>query len=104
MKRALARFFFAAGRAYIHARRVLDGVSLEFAHTAPSMLRVMAATFAAAVLYPLYRCEPRAKPWLHPNDMHASWPLAALFAGPGWHGGAALSVACCLEFATCCLR
>ena len=36
MKRALARFFFAAGRAYIHARRVLDGVSLEFrAHRAP---------------------------------------------------------------------
>ena len=56
VKRALSRFFFAVGTAYVRARRVLDGVALEFAHTAPSMARVMAATFTAAVLYPLYRC------------------------------------------------
>ncbi|CAL8470153.1 g9695 [Coccomyxa elongata] len=55
VKRTLARLFFAIGTAYIRARRILDGVALEYARTAPSMFRVMLATFTAAVLYPLYR-------------------------------------------------
>ncbi len=55
VKRTIARLFFAIGAAYIRARRILDGVSLEYARTAPSMFRVMLATFTAAVLYPLYR-------------------------------------------------
>jgi hypothetical protein len=55
VRRTIARLFFAAGTAYIKARRILDGVALEFAHTAPSMLKAMLATFTAAVLYPLYR-------------------------------------------------
>lgn len=55
VKRTLARLFFAIGTAYISARRILDGVALEYARTAPSMFRVMLATFTAAVLYPLYR-------------------------------------------------
>ena len=58
-KRALARLFFAVGTAYIRARRVLDGVALRYAHTPPSWARVIAATLAAAVLYPLYRWAPR---------------------------------------------
>jgi hypothetical protein len=55
VKRTIARLFFAIGAAYIRARRILDGVALEYARTAPSMFRVMLATFSAAVLYPLYR-------------------------------------------------
>lgn len=58
VKRTLARMFFAVGTAYINARRILDGVALDYAHTAPSMLKAMLATFTAAVLYPLYRCLP----------------------------------------------
>lgn len=55
VKKVLARFFFAAGTAYIHARRIVDGVSLQYAHRAPSMPRAMLAALTAAVLYPIYR-------------------------------------------------
>ena len=55
LKRLLARFFFAAGTAYIHARRIVEGVALQYAHRAPSMPRVMLAALTAAVLYPVYR-------------------------------------------------
>ena len=55
LKRLLARFFFAAGTAYIHARRMVEGVALQYAHRAPSMPRVMLAALTAAVLYPIYR-------------------------------------------------
>lgn len=55
VKRTVVRLFFAVGTAYIRARRILDGVALEYARTAPSMFRVMLATLTAAILYPLYR-------------------------------------------------
>lgn len=55
LKRLLARFFFAAGTAYVHARRIVEGVALQYAHRAPSMPRVMLAALTAAVLYPIYR-------------------------------------------------
>ena len=55
VKRALARLFFAAGTAYVRARRIVEGVALQYAHRAPSMPRVMLAAFVAAVLYPIYR-------------------------------------------------
>ncbi len=55
VKRALARLFFAAGAAYVRARRVVEGVALQYAHRAPSMPRVMLAAFVTAILYPVYR-------------------------------------------------
>ena len=54
-KRLLASVFFAAGTAYIRARRIVEGVALQYAHRAPSMPRAMLATLTAAVLYPIYR-------------------------------------------------
>ena len=54
-KRLLASVFFAAGTAYIRARRIVEGVALQYAHRAPSMPRAMLAALTAAVLYPIYR-------------------------------------------------
>ncbi len=54
-KRLLASVFFAAGTAYIRARRIVEGVALQYAHRAPSMPRAMLAALTAAILYPIYR-------------------------------------------------
>lgn len=60
--RLLAGLFFAAGTAYIRARRIVEGVALQYAHRAPSMPRAMLAALTAAILYPIYRW---ATPSLH---------------------------------------
>ena len=54
-KRLLAGIFFAAGTAYIRARRIVEGVALQYTHRAPSMPRAMLAALTAAVLCPIYR-------------------------------------------------
>ena len=59
-KRLLASVFFAAGTAYIRARRIVEGVALQYAHRAPSMPRAMLAALTAAVLYPIYRWAARS--------------------------------------------
>ncbi len=81
VKRTLARLSFAIGTAYIRARRILDGVALEYARTAPSMFRVMLATFTAAVLYPLYRSVLRGH-CLVPSWQHKVALLSILVSIP----------------------
>ena len=82
-KRLLASVFFAAGTAYIRARRIVEGVALQCAHRAPSMPRAMLAALTAAVLYPIYRwptyalhglscCSP--VPHLLVASLLATWP------------------------------
>ena len=51
-RRLLAQLFFAAGTAYIRARRIVEGVALQYAHRAPSMPRAMLAALTAACCTP----------------------------------------------------
>ncbi|KAK9808885.1 hypothetical protein WJX72_005702 [[Myrmecia] bisecta] len=55
VKRAIAATLFAASTAFIRARRVLQGVALQFALQGRPLWAYVAAALTAAVLYPIHR-------------------------------------------------
>jgi hypothetical protein len=62
VKKALATFFLSASTAYIRAKRIIDGIALQYAVQPRPALALAWAMLTAAFLYPLHRCA-RAGGW-----------------------------------------
>ena len=57
-KRAVAGVLLSASLAHVRARRVADGLDLQYARRAPPAAAVMWAVLVAAASFPLHRCGP----------------------------------------------
>ena len=55
-KRAVAGVLLSASLAHVRARRMADGLDLQYARQAPPAAAVMWAVLVAAASYPLHRC------------------------------------------------
>jgi hypothetical protein len=58
VKRAIAGFFFAVSQKYIRAKRVVDGVALEFARTSRPLGALLLAIITCLVLQPFHLYVP----------------------------------------------
>lgn len=56
LKLALARTFFRVSTAYVQARRVAEGLALQYAQKPRPALAVVSAAVVSAVLAPLHWC------------------------------------------------
>lgn len=54
MKQAIAHFFFAISRKYIRAKRVVDGVALEYACESRPFAALLLSMLTCAVLHPVH--------------------------------------------------
>lgn len=55
IKKALANSFLAASTAYVHAKRIVDGVALQYARTPRPFFALVMAVLTSTVLYPVHR-------------------------------------------------
>lgn len=55
VKQALAALFLAASGAFVRARRIIDGVALQYARKPRPLLALVWACLVAAVMYPIHR-------------------------------------------------
>jgi formate hydrogenlyase subunit 3/multisubunit Na+/H+ antiporter MnhD subunit len=60
VKKALATFFLSVSTAYIRAKRITDGIALQYAVRPRPLLALAWAMLTAALLYPLHRWSPQA--------------------------------------------
>ena len=58
VKKALATFFLSASTAYVRAKRITQGIALQYAIEPRPLLALVWATLKAALLYPLHRSKP----------------------------------------------
>ena len=57
VKKALAGFFLSASTAFVRARRVVDGVALQYARQPRPLPALLWAAMVAAFLAPLHRSD-----------------------------------------------
>lgn len=78
MKRAIANFFFAVSRRYIRAKRVVDGVALEYATESRPFAALLLSIITCAMLHPVHLYGPLHTIVGLPRDVHGG------FCDRGW--------------------
>jgi len=63
VKKAVANFFLSASTAYVRAKRITDGIALQYAIHPRPLWALVWATLTAALLYPLHRSVRQSILW-----------------------------------------
>ena len=88
VKRRLATFLLAVSGAFVRARRVVQGVALQYARSPRPALAWLWAAATAALLWPLHRCalcETRAPTCAQGRKLETQHEIVAICSAPAQH-------------------